>query len=86
MTSPLAHPTALSTLAYANGFTWWHYRSPHRPTEVFAPGYWGHVAIQLRDGDKITIDWPERNEMGEYRVCVCPKTGSIWLNLLAATV
>lgn len=48
-------PNDLSALAYANGFTGWHYRSPDRAEECLTPGYFDSAANMLRVGDKITL-------------------------------
>lgn len=43
----------LSVLAYANGFTLWHYATPDLSTEVDAAGYFNDAADMLRKGDMI---------------------------------
>jgi len=52
-----ADPKELSVLAYANGFTLWHYRSPHAWDVVISPGYFDPAAVMLRAGDKIEMGW-----------------------------
>lgn len=42
----------MSVLAYANGFTLWHYRTPDSQAEVIRPGYFGPHAMP-RAGDII---------------------------------
>lgn len=44
----------LSVLAYANGFTHWHYRTADLLAELLA-GYFGGAAELLRPGDQITV-------------------------------
>jgi hypothetical protein len=41
----------LSVLAYANGFTLWHYRTA--ADDLLAPGYFDSAAELLREGDQI---------------------------------
>ena len=55
----------LSILAYANGFTLWHYRTNDRPEQVLSsecsnPDYTGYFAPAcdlLRRGDQITVSF-----------------------------
>jgi len=46
-------PNNLSALAYANGFTLWHYKTADLPTEVDDAGYFNSAANMLRVGDFI---------------------------------
>lgn len=41
----------LSVLAYANGFTLWHYATPDAASAVGANGYFNAAADMLRVGD-----------------------------------
>ncbi|WP_029009197.1 hypothetical protein [Azospirillum halopraeferens] len=43
----------LSVLAYANGFTLWHYTTPDPHTQVDTTGYFAGAADMLRAGDMI---------------------------------
>jgi hypothetical protein len=43
----------LSVLAYANGFTLWHYTTPDASTVVDTAGYFNAAADMLRAGDMI---------------------------------
>lgn len=43
----------LSVLAYANGFTLWHYTSPDPAATVDGNGYFDQAADMLRTGDMI---------------------------------
>lgn len=55
-------PKDLSVLAYANGFTLWHYSTQHDLTQVDEPGYFnGGDADLVRLGDQITINAGGRN-------------------------
>ena len=47
------NPNDLSVLAYANGFTLWHYRTPDIAADVDATGYFNEAASMLRVGDFI---------------------------------
>lgn len=46
-------PTDLSVLAYANGFTLWHYTTPDAHTAVRQSGYFNAASHTLRLGDMI---------------------------------
>lgn len=48
--------TAFSVLAYANGFTHWHYRSSDTLNEILTPTYFTPAADMLRPGDQITLN------------------------------
>lgn len=46
----------LSVLAYANGFTLWHYKAPgEQLAEVTAPGYFNDVTDLIAAGDMLMI-------------------------------
>ena len=53
----------LSTLAYAAGFTQWHYRSPHPIGATMDGSYWAGGMVGgmygLNDGDTITVSAPD---------------------------
>jgi hypothetical protein len=44
-------PKNLSALAYANGFTLWHYKTPDVAIDVDSAGYFNGAASMLRVGD-----------------------------------
>jgi hypothetical protein len=44
-------PKNLSALAYANGFTLWHYKTPDVADAVATAGYFNGAASMLRVGD-----------------------------------
>ncbi len=46
-------PKDLSVLAYANGFTLWHYTTPDAASAVRAGGYFNAAAHMLRVGDMV---------------------------------
>lgn len=45
----------LSVLAYANGFTLWHYRSGDSADEVLVPGYFLAADELFRSGDLVLL-------------------------------
>lgn len=45
--------TNLSVLAYANGFTLWHYATNDSASEVESNGYFNKAADMLRAGDMV---------------------------------
>ena len=52
----------LSVLAYANGFTLWHYRTADRPADLVPAvpgnGYFAAANELLRPGDQIIVNLP----------------------------
>jgi hypothetical protein len=57
----------LSVLAYANGFTLWHYKSAaDAPAAVAAPGYFNDAGDMLTAGDFVMVSAPT----GGRLVCV----------------
>jgi hypothetical protein len=46
----------LSVLAYANGFTLWHYTTADAATDVDTAGYFNAAANMLRTGDIIVAN------------------------------
>ena len=52
----------LSVLAYANGFTLWHYRTPDREADLLGDGagdgYFAGANELLRPGDQIIANLP----------------------------
>jgi hypothetical protein len=49
-------PRNLSVLAYANGFTLWHYKAPREmQAEIGVRGYFNDAADMLAAGDLIMI-------------------------------
>lgn len=47
------NPKNLSVLAYANGFTLWHYTTPDVASDANTAGYFNGAADMLRAGDMI---------------------------------
>jgi hypothetical protein len=62
----------LSVLAYANGFTLWHYRAlADRLEAVGARGFFGDAADMLASGDIVMISAQD----GASLVCIGPDAG-----------
>ena len=64
----------LSVLAYAQGFTLWHYRAhvqmlsgtlvpPASAAEVMAPGFFDSAADMLAAGDMLLVSTPEAGRL-----------------------
>lgn len=49
-------PKNLSALAYANGYTRWHYRTSDSGAAVCETGYFNAAASMLRVGDQIDVN------------------------------
>jgi hypothetical protein len=59
----------LSVLAYANGFTLWHYKATaDDPKAVGAPGYFNDAGDMLTAGDFVMVSAPAGGRM----LCVVP--------------
>ncbi len=46
----------LSVLAYANGFTHWHYRTADTLADILGASYFQAAAEMLRAGDQVSIN------------------------------
>ncbi len=46
----------LSVIAYANGFTLWHYAASETMTAISTSGYFNNVATLMNTGDIIIIN------------------------------
>jgi hypothetical protein len=46
----------LSVIAYANGFTMWHYTGPEALTAISASGYFNSVSALMNSGDIIIVN------------------------------
>jgi hypothetical protein len=58
--TPQTEPAAfkvrnLAVLAYAQGFTLWHYKAPHALAPTMVPGYFTPFADNIGTGDMIMI-------------------------------
>lgn len=60
----------LRVLAYANGFTLWHYITPDLADDIDASGYFADARDMLRVGDLITINVDRGGEMKTLLRCV----------------
>ncbi|MCB1884821.1 MAG: hypothetical protein KDG89_12635 [Geminicoccaceae bacterium] len=47
---------ALAAIAYADGFTLWHYRTEDLVAEVDNAGYFNEAATMLRQGDFVLLN------------------------------
>lgn len=75
-----------SVLAYANGFTHWHYRSADPLPELLAPTYFMPAAEMLRPGDQITANLQSQGHLGLAHLVVSHITkGEPVLALVAAS-
>lgn len=59
-----------SVLAYANGFTLWHYTTDDGASDIETPGYFNTAAEMMRQGDMIlaNVDIGGTPEGGIYLV------------------
>ncbi|MCL2737809.1 MAG: hypothetical protein FWE17_03030 [Alphaproteobacteria bacterium] len=46
----------LSVIAYANGFTMWHYSEPAKIADISKTGYFNNVRTLMNTGDIIIIN------------------------------
>ncbi|NBB84291.1 MAG: hypothetical protein GVY28_12915 [Alphaproteobacteria bacterium] len=58
----------LSVLAYANGFTLWHYRTADAAAAVDDAGYFDTAVEMLRTGDMILANTEDGAAGGVFRV------------------
>lgn len=70
-------PKSLSVLAYANGFTLWHYKTADTRAQLMAIGYFDPARDMLREGDVIIVGFPN-GRVARYSVVLHP-SGSIML-------
>jgi len=68
----------LSALAYANGFTLWHYKTSDAATAVRATGYFNASANMLRVGDMVLANVAGGDAVGESGIfVVLSNTGGV---------
>jgi hypothetical protein len=74
-TQPMAFSLRnLSVLAYANGFTLWHYKAGEAPlSAVNAPGFFTAAEDMLATGDMLMISAAD----GAGMLCVAPSAGQM---------
>ena len=58
----------LSVLAYANGFTLWHYRTS--ADDLLSPGYFDSAQELLREGDQIIANTAAEEKPGLVNLVV----------------
>lgn len=78
----------LSVLAYANGFTHWHYRTQDSLEHLHGnSAYFAAAREVLRPGDQITVNLltPGAVGLAQLAVTELPEAGAPRLALLAAT-
>ena len=67
----------LSVLAYANGFTLWHYATPDPATDVDDAGYFDDAADMLRVGDMIMANVDTDGAPGAGMFVVTSNSGGV---------
>jgi hypothetical protein len=70
-------PKNLSALAYANGFTLWHYKTSDLPAEVDTSGYFNGAATMLRTGDFIMANTNTDGTVQSGMFIVKSNTGTV---------
>jgi len=73
-------PNNLSALSYANGFTFWHYKTTDDDAgEVAAAGYFKDAAAMLRRGDFICVNAATRSGLllVESSGCLTVRTAAL---------
>ena len=65
---------SLSVLAYANGFTLWHYKGGEDSlSTVGRPGYFDDAVDMLAGGDMLLVSTPEGGQV----LCVATEEGRV---------
>jgi hypothetical protein len=70
-------PKNLSALAYANGFTLWHYKTTDPALEVDTAGYFNSAVTMLRAGDFIMANTNTGGTMQSGMFIVKSNTGTV---------
>lgn len=70
-------PKNLSALAYANGFTLWHYKTPDPAQDVDTAGYFNGAAAMLRPGDFIMANTNTGGTVQSGMFIVRSNTGAV---------
>jgi hypothetical protein len=70
-------PKNLSALAYANGFTLWHYKTPDPALQVDTAGYFNSAATMLRAGDFIMANTNTGGTVQSGMFIVRSNTGTV---------
>lgn len=58
----------LSVIAYANGFTLWHYRASETMATITASGYFNNVASLMNSGDIVIINASDNTSIKKIAV------------------
>lgn len=58
----------LSVIAYANGFTLWHYAAAETMTEITASGYFNDVKTLMNAGDIVIINASDNTSIKKIAV------------------
>jgi hypothetical protein len=70
-------PKNLSALAYANGFTLWHYKTTDPANEVDGAGYFNGAVTMLRAGDFIMANTSTAGTVQSGMFIVKSNTGTV---------
>jgi hypothetical protein len=70
-------PKNLSALAYANGFTLWHYKTPDPALQVDTAGYFNGAVTMLRAGDFIMANTNTGGTVQSGMFIVRSNTGTV---------
>lgn len=70
-------PKNLSALAYANGFTLWHYKTPDQAFQVDNAGYFNGAVTMLRAGDFIMANTNTGGTVQSGMFIVKSNTGTV---------
>ena len=70
-------PKDLSALAYANGFTLWHYKTADPALQVDTTGYFNGAATMLRAGDFIMANTNTGGTVQSGMFIVRSNTGTV---------
>ena len=67
----------LSAIAYSNGFTLWHYRTPDSAIDIDSIGYFNPAAAMLRPGDFIFVNAAQGTAPTHGVVVVVTNNGTV---------
>ena len=67
----------LSALAYSNGFTLWHYRTPDADSVVDNAGYFNDAVAMLRPGDFVFINAGQGTAPTNGVMVITTNTGTV---------
>lgn len=76
--------TNLSVLAYANGFTLWHYVTHESISEMTLPNYFGGGSDLLRTGDMLMVN-ADGGSAGAMLLVTQDQPGKITVSKMAVT-